>query len=49
MTVRSERLNLVMLDGLGVSDHIGMEHIGVGGFLHVLLALFEDALDASYR
>jgi hypothetical protein len=35
-----------MLDGLGVSDHIGIEHIGVGGFLHVLLALFEDALDA---
>jgi hypothetical protein len=35
-----------MLDGSGVSDHIGIEHIGVGGFLHVLLALLEDALDA---
>ena len=35
-----------MLDGSGVSDHIGIEHIGVGGFLHVLLALFKDALDA---
>jgi hypothetical protein len=35
-----------MLDGLGVSDHTDIEHIGVGGFLHVLLALFDDAVDA---
>jgi hypothetical protein len=35
-----------MLDGLGVSDYTGIKHIRVGGFLHGLLALFEDALDA---
>jgi len=35
-----------MLDGLGVSDDTGIEHLGVGSFLHGLLALLEDALDA---
>jgi hypothetical protein len=40
-----------MLDGLGVSDHTDIEHIGVGGFLHVLLALFDDVScpGRSYR
>ena len=34
-----------MLDGLSVGDHAGIEHVGILGLLHVLLALLEDALD----
>src|SRR5680860_283092 len=35
--------DLVMLDGLRVGDHAGIEHVGILGVLHVLLALFKDA------
>ena len=36
-----------MLDRLSVGDHAGVEDNWLLGLLHVLLALFEDALDGG--
>ena len=36
-----------MLDRLSVGDHAGVEYNWLLGLLHVLLALFEDALDGG--
>jgi hypothetical protein len=44
---RSVPSDLVMLNGLSVGDHAGIEHIGIGGSLHVLLTLFKDAPDGK--
>src|SRR5262249_43119587 len=38
---------LVMLDRLSVGDHAGVEDHSLLGLLHVLLTLFEDALDGG--
>src|SRR6476660_4576275 len=39
--------DLVMLNGLRVGNHARIEDIRIGGFLHVLGALFEDSFDGG--
>ena len=36
--------DLVMLDGLGIGGHAGIQYIRIVGIFRVLLALFEDPL-----